>query len=170
MANHKKEIIRQIQNAVAAELLGVSERRLHNIVKDGGLIRTEQGFVSVDSLAAYLAKQRAKAANESQTEEGDYEADKARKMKADADLAELLTAKEGRKLVEIAKIERRWANALSGLRGKCMAMPARIGPMVVIAKSAGDATKLIESELRDAFESIADAGPDDGEDDEGEAE
>lgn len=94
-------------------------------------------------------------------DEANYEADKARKMKADADLAELLTAKEGKKLVEIAKTERRWANALSGLRSKCMAMPARIGPMVVIAKSQSDATRIIEDELRQAFNDIADAGPDD---------
>jgi hypothetical protein len=150
----------------AAQIFGVTVRRIDQHVKDGALVRPKPGFVSCESLAALLKKER----DEKTEDVADYEADKARKMKADADLAELLTAKEGRKLVEIAKIERRWANALSGLRGKCMAMPARIGPMVVIAKSAGDATKLIESELRDAFDSIADAGPDGGEDDEGEAE
>ncbi len=160
-----------INGQVLAEMLGVTTRHLSNLEKSGAVVKVGRGGydmrASVRSFCNYLRAQN------SQSDEGDYEADKARKMKADADLAELLTAKEGRKLVEIAKIERRWANALSGLRGKCMAMPARIGPMVVIAKSAGDATKLIESELRDAFKSIADDGPDDGaesESEEGEAE
>jgi len=155
--------------AQAAKILTVTHRRITQMVEEGKLKRPEPGRISCESIAEFIRDER-KASDESP---GDYEADKARKMKADADLAELLTAKEGRKLVEIAKIERRWANALSGLRGKCMAMPARIGPMVVIAKSAGDATKLIESELRDAFESIADDGPDDGAEsksEEGEAE
>ena len=152
--------ISNIHNEAAAEILGVSLRRLHNIVKEGVLLRNEAGTVTVASLAALVAKQKADLqAKADNTDGGDYEADKARKMKADADLAELVAAKEGGKLVEIKKIERRWSNALSGLRGKCMAMPARIGPMVVIAKSAGDATKILERELRDAFDSIADAGP-----------
>lgn len=146
----------------AAQIFGVSLRRIEQLQKEGVLDRPKPAHVSCEKLAAMLAKER-----EAMTEdEADYEADKARKMKADADLAELVAAKEGGKLVEIKKIERRWANALSGLRGKCMAMPARIGPMVVIAKSAGDATKILERELRDAFDSIADAGPQEEEADE----
>ena len=123
----------------AAQIFGVTVRRIDQLAKDGTLQRPKPGFVSCESLAKMLANERA----EQSEDETDYEQDKARKMKADADLAELVAAKEGGKLVEIKKIERRWANALSGLRGKCMAMPARIGPMVVIAKSAGDATKIL---------------------------
>ena len=158
MASHHEK--HTIPNDDAAQLLGVSLRRLHNIVKEGMLIRSAPGSVTVESMAAYLAKQRADAIAV-QDEPGDYEADKARKMKADADLAELLTAKEGRKLVELAKIERRWCNAFSSLRGKCMAIPPRLGPMVVIAKSAGAASKMLDDELRNAFDAIADAGPPD---------
>ena len=130
------------------------------MVEEGKLKRPNTGFISCESMAEFIRSER-QSHGESPA---DYEADKARKMKADADLAELLTAKEGKKLVEIAKTERRWANALSSLRGKCMAMPARIGPMVVIAKSQADATRILDDELRQAFNDIADAGPDDDDD------
>ena len=143
----------------AAEVFGVSQRRITQLIEEGTLARPKPGHVSCESLARMLAAER-----EAKTDdEGDYEADKARKMKADADLAELLTAKEGKKLVELAKIERRWCNAFSSLRGKCMAIPPRLGPMVVIAKSAGAASKMLDDELRNAFDAIADAGPPDEE-------
>jgi len=148
-----------ITNAQAAKILAVTLRRITQMVEEGKLKRPEPGRISCESIAEFIRDER-KASEDSPA---DYEADKARKMKADADLAELLTAKEGKKLVEIAKTERRWANALSALRGKCMAMPARIGPMVVIAKSQADATRILEDELRQAFNDIADAGPEDDE-------
>ena len=144
----------------AAVIFGVSLRRIEQLQKEGVLDRPKPAHVSCEKLGAMLANERAAKTDD----EADYEKDKARKMKADADLAELLTAKEGKKLVEIAKTERRWANALSSLRGKCMAMPARIGPMVVIAKSQADATRILDDELRQAFNDIADAGPDDDDD------
>ena len=141
----------------AAVIFGVSLRRIEQLQKEGVLDRPKPAHVSCEKLGAMLAKERAAQTDD----EADYEKDKARKMKADADLAELLTAKEGKKLVELAKIERRWCNAFSSLRGKCMAIPPRLGPMVVIAKSAGAASKMLDDELRNAFDAIADAGPPD---------
>ena len=143
----------------AALIFGVSLRRIEQLQKEGVLDRPKPAHVSCEKLGAMLATERAAQTDD----DADYEKDKARKMKADADLAELLTAKEGKKLVELAKIERRWANAFSSLRGKCMAIPPRLGPMVVIAKSAGAATKMLDDELRNAFDAIADAGPPDEE-------
>lgn len=141
----------------AAVIFGVSPRRISQMIEEGTLERPKAGHVSCESLARVLVKER-----EAMTEdEADFEKDKARKMRADAEMAELLTAKEGGKLVELKKIERRWTGALVGLRARCMAMPARIGPMVVVAADAAAASKLIETEMRIAFDSIADDGPED---------
>lgn len=152
----------EVSTTTLAEMLGFSPQYTAELVKEGVLVKTGRGrFVIRDSVRNFVSKlkgeRKAGGANG-----GGYEADKARKMKADADLAEIEVAKAAGKLIEERTQGRTWANAIVTTKSKLLALAPRLGPQTVIAASAKDATDLIEREMRSALEELTLAGvPDD---------
>jgi phage terminase Nu1 subunit (DNA packaging protein) len=86
--------------------------------------------------------------------DADYEADKARKMSADADLAEIEAAKAAGKLIDTRLIRRRWESAVIACRTKLLTIPDRAAPKVIVAPSLEAAKKTLADEISDALESL----------------
>lgn len=141
-----------VTGPILAEMIGVSPRHLSNLEKVGAVIKVERGGYdlsrSVRAFCNYLRAQKA------EDKEGGYEADKARKMAADADLAEIEAAKAAGKLIETRSIRRRWESAVVACRTKLLTIPDRAAPKVVVAPSMESAKKILTEEICDALESL----------------
>ena len=86
----------------------------------------------------------------------DYHAAKARKMAADADLAELRVDVERGRLVDARQVADQWHRALRVVRDRVLAIPARVAADLA---AMGDATQVrmaLDAELRIALSAAAD--------------
>lgn len=141
-----------VNGQVLAEMIGVTTRHLSNLEKAGAVVKLERGGYdlrkSVRGFCQYLRDQKAEA------KETGYEADKARKMAADADLAEIEASKAAGKLVETKVIKRRWESAVVACRTKLLTIPDRTAPKVIVAPSLEAAKKILTEEVCDALESL----------------
>jgi phage terminase Nu1 subunit (DNA packaging protein) len=141
-----------VSSVVLAEMLGVNPRHLSNLEKSGAVYKLDRGMYdlrkSVRGMCQYLRDQKQK------TEETGYEVDKARKMSADADLAEIEAGKAAGKLVETRVIRRRWESAVIACRTKLLTIPDRTAPKVIVASSLDAAKKILNEEICDALESL----------------
>ena len=122
------------------------------MLEDGTLVQAGPASVKGDSLTALIRRRRAEEMEKAAA--GDYEADKARKMAADADLAEIQAAKAAGKLVETKTIRRRWEGAVVACRTKLLTIPDRVAPKVIVAPSLDAAKKMLAEEIGDALESL----------------
>ena len=143
---------RLVKEAELAAMLDVSPRRIRQLSDEGTIVKSGPGEYELHaSVLGYIRKSASG---------GDgYEADRARKMKADADMAEIEAAKAASKLVESRPIERTWMAAIIGAKTRLMALPARIGPQTVIQPTAQAATELIRKEMMDALAELSRVGP-----------
>lgn len=147
-----KDPLSMVSGPVLAEMIGVTPRHLSNLEKAGAVVKLERGGYdlrkSVRGMCQYLRDQK---------EKGDgttYEADKARKMAADADLAEIEAAKAAGKLIDTRLIRRRWESAVVACRTKLLTIPDRAAPKVIVAPSLDAAKKTLADEISDALESL----------------
>ena len=141
-----------VNGQVLSEMIGVTTRHLSNLEKAGAIVKVAKGGYdltrSVRAFCQYLRDQKQK------TEETGYEVDKARKMSADADLAEIEAGKAAGKLVETRVIRRRWESAVIACRTKLLTIPDRTAPKVIVASSLDAAKKILNEEICDALESL----------------
>lgn len=115
------------------------------MVDEGKLAKLDNG-VSVASLAAFLSAKE-------ETPQG-YEADKARKMKADADLAEIQAAKAAGELVLAKSVKRAWETAIEVAIAKLLGVGQKVAPVVILEKQPAPAAELITKAIRAACEEI----------------
>lgn len=90
----------------------------------------------------------------------DYEVAKARKMDADADLAELKLQTERGLLVKAEDVAKAWEGALGAMKGKLMSIPTKAAPVVAGESEATACQHLLESLVYEALEELANYEPD----------
>jgi phage terminase Nu1 subunit (DNA packaging protein) len=141
-----------VSSVVLAEMLGVNPRHLANLEKAGAVVKLDRGLYdlrkSVRGMCQYLRDQK------KENDGTGYEADKARKMSADADLAEIEAAKAAGKLIDTRLIRRRWESAVIACRTELLTIPDRAAPKVIVAPSLEAAKKTLADEISDALESL----------------
>lgn len=144
---------RLVKEAELAAMLDVSPRRIRQLADEGTVVKAGPGEYELHaSVLGYI--RRAASGDEG------YEADKARKMKADADMAEIEAAKAAGKLVEAKPLERTWAAAVIGAKTRLRALASRLGPLTVIQPSAQAASEVILKEIDAALVDLSRVGPD----------
>jgi phage terminase Nu1 subunit (DNA packaging protein) len=136
-----------------AEMLGVTTRWIADLEKKGVLFKSGYGEwdlrKSVQGYCRYVRAQSAPADGPD-----GYEADKARKMKADADRAELDVAKAAGAVVEAARVGKVVESGIAVAVAKLANVGRKAAPRARIAKSNKDAAKIIEDEIRSACEEL----------------
>lgn len=91
-----------------------------------------------------------------ETDEPDFYMERARKMKADADLAETKAAQARVELVPAAQVERDAYEAARITRDRVMTVSARVTAIMRAAGTDAEARRLMDEELRSALRSAAD--------------
>jgi phage terminase Nu1 subunit (DNA packaging protein) len=140
---------------VIAKLLDLSERRVQQLSRKGVIPKANRGqydlIGSVRGYVRYLRDQALKA----QAGAPDYAAERARFIRARADLAEMEAEEKRRSLIAADEIEAAWIAVLALLRTRLLALPDRLAPQVFEQSTVGDTRNLIRAAIREVLDDLA---------------
>ena len=140
---------------VIARLLDLSERRVQQLSREGVIPKAERGQYdlvgSVRGYVRYLRDQALKA----QAGAPDYAAERARFIRARADLAEMEAEEKRRALIAAEEIEGAWIAVLALLRTRLLALPDRLAPRAFEQSTVGDTRTLIRAAIREVLDDLA---------------
>jgi len=140
---------------VIARLLDLSERRVQQLSREGVIPKAERGqydlIGSVRGYVRYLRDQALKA----QAGAPDYAAERARFIRARADLAEMEAEEKRRSLIAAEQIEAAWIAVLALLRTRLLALPDRLAPKAFEQSTVGDTRNLIRAAIREVLDDLA---------------
>jgi phage terminase Nu1 subunit (DNA packaging protein) len=140
---------------VIARLLDLSERRVQQLSREGVIPKAERGqydlIGSVRGYVRYLRDQALKAPAGAP----DYAAERARFIRARADLAEMEAEEKRRSLIAAEQIEAAWIAVLALLRTRLLALPDRLAPQAFEQSTVGDTRNLIRTAIREVLDDLA---------------
>lgn len=140
---------------VISRLLDLSERRVQQLSREGVIPKAERGqydlIGSVRGYVRYLRDQALKA----QAGAPDYAAERARFIRARADLAEMEAEEKRRSLIAAEQIEAAWIAVLALLRTRLLALPDRLAPQAFEQTTVGDTRNLIRAAIREVLDDLA---------------
>jgi phage terminase Nu1 subunit (DNA packaging protein) len=141
--------------AVIAKLLDLSERRVQQLSREGVIPKAERGQYdlvgSVRGYVRYLRDQATKA----QTGAPDYAAERARFIRARADLAEMEAEQRRGTLIAAEDAEAAWIAVLALLRTRLLGLPDRLAPLIHAETSLPVTRDLIRGAIREALDELA---------------
>lgn len=141
-----------------ADLLGLSDRRINQLAKEGVTVRVSPGkFDVAASIKNYIRHVSAKA--ETKAAELDLDRERARLAAEQADGHSLKNAQMRGDLVSAEEVVREWMDVLRQVQAAILAAPSRIRQRIP-GLPAAHAT-IIDRELRDALAALADEHQDD---------
>ncbi|PWG16095.1 terminase small subunit, Nu1 [Salibaculum griseiflavum] len=140
---------------VIARLLDLSERRVQQLSREGLIPKAERGqydlIGSVRGYVRYLRDQAQKA----QAGAPDYASERARFIRARADLAEMEAEEKRHALIAADQIEAAWIAVLALLRTRLLALPDRLAPQAFEKSTVGDTRNLIRAAIREVLDDLA---------------
>ena len=140
---------------VIAKLLDLSERRVQQLSREGVIPKAERGqydlIGSVRGYVRYLRDQAVRA----QAGAPDYAAERARFIRARADLAEMEAEEKRLSLIAADQIEAAWIAVLALLRTRLLALPDRLAPQAFDQSTVGDTRNLIRAAIREVLDDLA---------------
>ena len=140
---------------VISRLLDLSERRVQQLSREGVIPKAERGqydlIGSVRGYVRYLRDQALKA----QAGAPDYAAERARFIRARADLAEMEAEEKRRSLIAADQIEAAWIAVLALLRTRLLSLPDRLAPQAFDQPTVGDTRNLIRAAIREVLDDLA---------------
>lgn len=163
IANRGKALPVEVRAGELGDLLGFSPQYTAELVNKGVLTKVGRGkFILRDSVRNYVGMLRGekravsgtRGGEEASTPVANFEADKARKMKADADLAEITAAKAAGKLVVAKFVGSAWSAAIGLAMTKLGGVGQKIAPLVILERTPKGAAELIDKQIRAACEEI----------------
>jgi phage terminase Nu1 subunit (DNA packaging protein) len=140
---------------VIAKLLDLSERRVQQLSREGVIPKATRGqydlIGSVRGYVRYLRDQAAKA----QAGAPDYASERARLIRARADLAEIEADEKRRSVLAAEDVEEAWIAVLALLRTRILALPDRLAPIVHLQTTVADTRSLIRAAIREVLDDLA---------------
>lgn len=88
-----------------------------------------------------------------------YEEARARKVAAEAEIAELELAKVRGELVIAADVVNAWIDTLSSLKAKMISLPSKGAPLVAAEDNAGVCQNILDELVREALEELSNYDP-----------
>lgn len=141
--------------AVIAKLLDLSERRVQQLSREGVIPKATRGQYdlvgAVQGYVRYLRDQAVKA----QAGAPDYASERARFIRARADLAEMEAEEKRGALIAAEDAEGAWIAVLALLRTRLLALPDRLAPRLHADASPAGVRDRMRAALREALEELA---------------
>lgn len=85
----------------------------------------------------------------------DYNAARARKMEADADLAELELLQAKKELLSASDVFNAWTEVLAAMRAKMLSLPTVTAPLVANETDIGAIQHIIEKQIHEALDELS---------------
>jgi phage terminase Nu1 subunit (DNA packaging protein) len=101
------------------------------------------------------AKTQAKPRGRPPIQDADYNAARARKMEADAQMAELELLQAKRKLVSADDVTTAWVDVLSAMKAKLLALPSKCAPIAATETDIQIIQTVIENQIREALDELS---------------
>ena len=140
---------------VMCEIMGITPRRIQQLAKQGILRRDSKGkFPFAPTISDYLDFLRGHAANANQAI--DFNVEKARKTKAEADIAEIAAAKAKGEVVDLRDVERNLEFVFAEVKSNIRNVPQRVAPRIIGETEEYRIKEAILDELDQAMDSMAD--------------
>ncbi|MEQ8257995.1 MAG: hypothetical protein RH980_18270 [Roseovarius confluentis] len=143
-----------------AKLLMLTERRVQQLAKDGVIPKAERGrYELAPAVQAYIRfLQERVAGNAGQVASVDYHTEKARKIKAEADIAEIEAAKLRGEVVEADEVKRAWLVILGEVRAQLIGpVPTRIVARLIGVTEEAQIKSVVKDEISLAMAAAANA-------------
>jgi len=151
-----------------AELLGLTDRQVRNLIKDKGLPAksdprgyTLDWYAVLDWWVEYKKAQKGgnggnrRPGNETEEPEETYEEALARKTRAEADLKELQLARERGEVAAIADVERVLTGANKSIQTRILAMPASLATQLLGIEDRNRIFNVLDRSCRDLLTNLA---------------
>lgn len=147
-----------VSTAELARAFGVDERTIRNWVALGcpQRMRSKRPAYMLSEVIAWRRKQDQIDARGS--EKPDLAAEQARKLRADADLAELKVQERRGELVPAADVERQMERLCGTLRSRVLGVRGRWAPRILGLGTMPDATRVLDELANDVLEALRSAG------------
>ena len=105
------------------------------------------------------AKTQAKPRGRPAIQDADYNAARARKMEADAQMAELELLQAKRKLVSADDVTTAWVDVLSAMKAKLLALPSKSAPIAATETDIQIIQSVLENQIREALDELSSYQP-----------
>jgi len=89
----------------------------------------------------------------------DYDTERTRKMKADADMAEIALARAQGELCKTEDVVRAWESVLHACKAKLLSMPSKVSPVVANETDIAVVKQVLEDQIREALDELANYQP-----------
>ncbi len=158
-----------------AKLLMLTDRRVQQLTAEGVIPKAERGrYELAPAVQGYIRfLQERVAGNASQVGDIGYHREKARKIKFEADIAEIEAAKRRGDAIDAAEVKRAWQLILGEVRANLLNnTPARIAALV-IGRDEAEIKRIVREEIGLAMKAASEADVEDllrGENEPGDAD
>lgn len=144
----------------AAEVVGLTARRLRQLADEGnGPAQTSGGQYEAREIGRWF-KQRLLAelgvAQDGQVY--NFEAERARLTKAQADKTELEAAELAGHLARVEDVETEWGRMFGAMRARLLSLPTKAAPRARVALNDEEAAAVIEAEVLEALQELSSDG------------
>lgn len=147
-----------LTEAQLANLLGLTSRRVRDLVSDGVIPRVAPArFDARAATRAYCEWLREKASRGKGSQDPAYREERTRLSRHQADKAELANATLRRELIPAAEVENTWSLILRNVRAEMLAVPSRV--QARLAGLSRSDVAVIDREIRDGLILLS-GGPD----------
>jgi phage terminase Nu1 subunit (DNA packaging protein) len=141
--------------ATIAKLLMLTDRRVQQLAKEGHIPRAERGrYELVPAVQGYVRYLRDRAIN-GDVGEGGEASDRARLIKARADIAEMEAQRLAEDLVSVGDVERATADMVARFRARSLAIPSKAAPMVAMEETTEACHEIIETFVHEALAELS---------------
>lgn len=144
----------------AAAIVGISNRRLRQIVRDDqGPPQTPNGRFAPDAFGLWFrARIRSDIGVADDGTVYDYEVERGRLTKAQADKTELEVSELRGELLRVEDAIASWTDHVTAARAKLVGLPAKLAPRLADPSRLAEVEKLIREAVYDALDELAGDG------------
>ena len=141
-----------------AKLLRLTERRVQQLSKEGVIPKAERGrYELAPAVQGYIGYLQDRVAPKGDEGGGiDYHVEKARKTKAEADIAEMEVAKRRGELIDTVDVKEAWQSILTEVRANLLHnVPVRIAAAAKAEDDEAALKSLVKAEIVEALRVIS---------------
>jgi phage terminase Nu1 subunit (DNA packaging protein) len=143
-----------------AKLFGISERRIQQLAQDGIIPKPEKNqYELVGCVRAYINYLQQRAFGKGVAPQ-DTHLERARLLKAQADMAEIDLAQKTGELVTVERVEADWLTMVSACRAKLLSIPTKSAYQVSNLKDTHEIEKFLKRTIHEALTELANYEPD----------
>lgn len=150
-----------INQAMAAEICGLSARRLRQLIQAGdGPAQDANGQLPAREFGEWLKRRHLSGIAVGQDGTTyDLEAERARLAKEQADKTAMDNEEKRGRLIDAEKVSVWWVQIVTNAKSKLLALPTKAAPLVLGCKTLAQAKDILEKLIHDALTELSATNP-----------